>query len=682
MPHKQYKYKNREISWLSFNERVLQEAVDESVPLVERLKFLGIYSSNMDEFFRIRFPVLLRYRNNEALYRFELAGFSTDELLQQVQEKIFANNRLFEICFQNLVKELEKNKIKLVNEQNISPMHKSYVVNYFDEHVRSHIIPIILDQHKKIPTLVDKSIYLATKLTLHNGQVLFGLIEVPRTLPRFVELPSKNDSNYVIFLDDIIRYNLSKIFKIFRFKTISAHTIKLTRDADLESDTNDIRKPIIKKMQELISKRKQGKPVRFVYDKNIPDDLLEYITHSLLYTKRDHLIEGGRYHNLRDLIAFPHFGNPKLIYPALKTLPHPQIDKDKNLMDIIQEKDLMIYYPYHSYNYTIDFLREAALDPNVTTIRIILYRIAQNSKVANALINAVRNGKKVIAIMELQARFDEEHNLYWSQKLVEEGVTVIPGIEGFKIHAKALLVTKKVNYQTSYYAYISTGNFNEVTARFYTDISIFTSNQKITREIKHVFDLLETPTTKPNLKHLLVSPFNTRDGFLRLIQKAKEKVEAKEHAAIDIKLNNLTDEVLINALYDAARAGVSIRIIARSNCCILPGLKGMGGNIQVRSIVDRFLEHARLIHFHFGNTTETFISSADWMMRNLDGRYELTLPIKDKTIQKQLIDIFEIQWKDNMKARIVDSDGKNQYHHDKKSPQRSQLGLLQYFRKG
>lgn len=674
---------NRDLSWLSFNERVLQEASDERVPLIERLHFLGIYSSNMDEFFRVRIATVKRLgKNYKGDTNETLAGYTQKELLTVLHQKIQALQVEFEACFTEIFAQLAKSGIKLINETQLNREQKKFVHSYFNESVRPVLFPILLNKNKNFPNLRDKSVYLIIRFTGQSFGVSndYALIEIPSTLPRFIELPTKSNAKTIIFLDDIIRENLSSIFKQFSANEIEAYTIKITRDAELDLDTTDLNQSVVDRIAKSVKARKQGQPVRLVYDEAVPADILHFLSNKLKLSKKDELISGGRYHNMRDLIKFPHFNRQDLTYQLPKPALHPSLVSEKHdMLKEMSKADILVHYPYQTFNYLIDTLRDAALDPLVTSIRITLYRIAENSNVSNALINAAKNGKNVVAVVEVQARFDEEHNIYWAKKMQEEGVKVIFGVPGFKVHSKICLITRKAAGKTSYYANIGTGNYNEKTATLYGDLSLFTANPKITSEVKQLFNFFENNQYKIKPKHLIVSPTNTRSSFLTLIDKEIAHAKKGKKAYIKLKMNNLVDPVLIDKLYKANQAGVQIELIVRSVCCLIPGKKNLSEHIQVKSIIDAYLEHSRIYIFGNAGRSKCYISSADWMIRNLDLRYEVSVPILDRNLANEIEMIFDIQWKDNCKSRIIDKNLQNNYFSNTEPSCQAQRLLSTYY---
>ncbi len=659
MPQKS-DYINRELSWLSFNHRVMQEAMDKHNPLFERLRFLGIFSNNLDEFFRVRVASVKRMLPLGRSLIQELAGYTPKQLLEEIHHRVIELQNDFESTYNSIIAELRKQKVFFLNEHQLSKEQSLFVKEYFAESVRSNIIPIMLNQAKQFPAMKEHSIYFAVKMLAGANITKYAIIEIPNKMPRFVQVPSKDDRLFVMMLDDIIRHNLSELFRTLDARNIEAYTIKITRDAELDLG-EEIADSFVDKISKSVKNRKSGDPVRFIYDKDIPLDLYNKVKRGMHLLKDDNLIAGGRYHNFKDFIGIPDFGRKDLVYPSKKPLSHPEIDSAGSIMKRMREGDFMVHYPYQSFSYFIDLLREAAIDPLVSSIRITLYRVAVNSKVTNALINAAKNGKNVVVIIELQARFDEENNIYWAKKMQEDGVNVIFGVKGFKVHSKLCLITRKENGKSFYYANVGTGNFNEKTAEIYTDKSFFTTNQKIAYEVKQVFNFFEDNERKFQYKHLLVSPTGTRTTFTRLIDNEIKHAKRGRSASIFLKMNNLADKQLINKLYEASGAGVKIRLIVRGICCLKPGVKGLSENIKAIGVVDRFLEHARVYIFENGGEEICYISSADWMTRNLDFRVEVSCPIYDQKVKQEMRDILEIQWRDNVKARIHDENLANDH---------------------
>lgn len=670
---------NRETSWLEFNARVLQEAADQSTPLIERIKFLGIFSNNLDEFFRVRVATLSRLSDYGQK---DEVGFNTRRILKEINRIDKEQQKDFSRIFRGIVRDLAQENILIVNEKELTVSQGEFVRRYFNDHVRSLLFPIMMNNLKS-SSLVDKSIYLALKLESISGNAVqqFAVIRVPsKPLSRFVILPSDNHKKYIILLDDVIRYCLNEVFSMFGYDTFNAYTFKFTRDAELDID-NDVSKSFLEIMSESLKQRKLGAPVRFIYDKTMPAELLGILKNKLDISETDTLSKSGRYHNFKDFMSFPDVGRPDLLFPPGKPLEHRKLPRNESILSTLKNQDIMIHYPYQSFQYIIDLLREASIDPQVRSIKMTLYRVAKESKVINALINAARNGKSVTVFMELQARFDEEANIFWAGKLQEEGVKLIQGIPGFKVHCKLLLIRRKEGLKNVYYANVGTGNFNEATARVYADDSLLTADQSITADVNAVFQLFESKYNPPKFKSLIVAPFHMRSFFTRMINNEINYAKSGKEAWCIIKLNNLVDDKIVKKLYQAGKAGVKVRIICRGTCTLTPGVKGLSENIEVISIVDKFLEHSRVFVFNNNGDEKYYISSADWMVRNLDNRVEVACPVNDPKLQQELKTMLLIQLKDNTKARRVNHPIPNQYKDKDKIPKiRSQEEIYAYLK--
>jgi polyphosphate kinase len=673
-------YVPKEISWLSFNARVLQEAENKEIPLFERFKFLGIYSNNLDEYFRVRVAGLKRLSLLTSKSK-EILGYNPKTTLKSIHEIVLAQNEKFEKIYSRLLDELAHHNIHIINEKQLSAEQAEFVKTYFHKEVRTRLMPFMIEKESSLPNLTDDAIYLAIHLT-KNDKKRFALLEIPtNVLPRFVVLPERDDNKYIMFLDDIIRSGLKEIFFIFDFDEISAYTIKLTKDAELEI-ADDISENYIEKLSKSLQQRKRGTPVRFIYDRTMPPDLLKIITKKLNLGPDDVIISSNRYHNFKDFMNFPNPGKKKLLNEALVPVTHRDIQPGKSILSVIKKKDLMLFFPWHPFDHFIDLLREASIDPYVTSIQITLYRLARNSSVINALLNAVRNGKIVTTVVELQARFDEEANILWGNKLREEGVKVIYGVPGLKVHSKLCLVTRTKNNVTERYAAVGTGNFNEDTARLYTDLLLLTTDKKITNEVFKAFNFFSVNYKKDNFYHLVLSPFFLRNKILSLIENETKNAEKGKKAYIYLKLNNLTDNEIIDALYEAGKAGVKVKLIVRGMMSLIPGIKKVSEKIEAIGIVDRFLEHSRFFIFCDGGKDQIFISSADLMTRNLDHRIEVTCPVFDDTIKCEIRRLFDIQWQDNVKARIFDSTQSNIFvKQGKNPPLQSQLEIYNWLKK-
>jgi polyphosphate kinase len=652
---------NREISWLGFNARVLQEAVDTRNPLIERLRFLGIFSNNRDEFFRVRVASVKRQIELRRPGKRKIIE-NPHKILNEIQKIVIRQQKEFHTIYNQLLQELEKEKIFLLNEKQISEQQGTFVREFFTDKVYPALVPIMLENIDEFPTLRDAYVYFALEMLPSNGKkARYALIELPTdVLPRFLVLPSKGDEHYIMILDDVVRYCLMDLFGAFNFKHIAAYTIKLTRDAELDLD-DDLSKSLLEKMNKSLKQRKTGQPVRFVYDQQISPTLLAYLIKKLELDSDDNLIPGGRYHNFKDFMSFPNVGGKHLEYEPFPSLRHPQLPTYTNMFSVIDQNDLLLHYPYQTFNHLLDFLREAAIDPKVTDIKIALYRVAKNSKVVNALINAARNGKNVTALVELQARFDEAANIRLASHMQDEGVNVIFGVRDFKVHSKICLIQRKGERSEKLFAYVGTGNFNENTARIYTDLGLLTSDRRITVEIKKVFDMLEGRFTAYSFRHILLSPISMRIRLTRMINQEIKNAKLGKNSFIHLKMNSLVDPDLIEKLYEASRAGVKIKLIVRGIMCLKSGVKPYSENIEAISIVGRFLEHNRMYVFCNAGKPKYYISSADIMERNIDRRVEVTCPIYNKALQDQIDLIFDLQLRDNIKSRILDGKISNMY---------------------
>jgi len=651
-------YCPKEVSWLQFNHRVLQEAADIELPLIERIRFLGIFSSNQDEYFRVRVANLITIVETDKKTN-QLFGHKAIKVLRQVQKTVMEHGKYFNDIYESILKDLRKEKILILNEKQIDEEQEVFVQNFFKHKVQPHIIPIMLSQAPKFPELKDDTIYFG--VVIQQKQVAtqeFALIEIPtKNVNRFVRLPDRDKHQVIILLDDVIRTCLKKIFPAMAKEEMKAYTFKITRDADFDLD-NDFSESYAQKINESLKQRLKGEPTRVVYDQKMPPSMVSYLVNELKLDETDTLIGGGRYHNFKDFCSFPDLGRSDLSHPSFKKIQHPDLKNVQSYFDIIRAKDLLFYFPYHSFDPIIELLQEAAVDKYVKSIEITIYRLAKNSRVINALVSAAKNGKKVEVTLELQARFDEQNNLDWASILRDEGVRVRFGVEGIKVHSKLCMIKRKEGGQVKTYALLSTGNFNEATANIYTDHMLMTSKEILTDEVQRVFSFLSRPYDNVSFKQLLVSPHTLRTSLEKKIQKEIDNVKAGKKAWIWLKLNNIADMRMIDKLYEASEAGVEIRMIVRGMCSIITELE-KSKNIQIVSIVDRFLEHSRVYAFCNNNQNSVYLSSADLMTRNLDRRVEVGFPIRAKKLKNQVLKVLEFQWKDNVKARKVDDKGKN-----------------------
>ena len=652
----------RDISWLSFNARVLQEANDATVPLRERIRFLGIFSNNTDEFFRVRVATLKRMiefsekRKKLNMYMEE----DPQKILDQIQMTVLQQQNEFNRIWDGIQKELKKEKITLVTETQLTKTQQQFVRKFFDEEVRSNIIPLMIETLPQLPYLRDKSIFLGVVMRKKNSAYhqKYALIEIPtKAVGRFILLPSRKEEKNIILLEDVIRFNLPVIFSYFGYDIFEAHVFKVTKDAEIDLD-NDISTSFAEKIEKGIKSRRKGKPVRFVYDKEMDPGLLEYLIRRLSLNRKSNIIPGARIHNFRHFMDFPDILNNKSTRRA-SFIPK-SLQTSLRVTDIILKQDVMLHFPYHAFDPIIDLLREAAMDPDVISIKITAYRLASNSKVINALINAARNGKQVVVMLELKARFDEEANLEWKKILEEEGVKVLLGVPKMKIHAKLCVINKKRGARSTHYGFVSTGNLNEKTARVYGDHCLLTSNRNIMNDINKMFRYLENwkagPLLLKSCKTLMVCPTNMRNELYALIDSEIRNAKAGKAAGIILKVNSLSDASLIDKLYAAGAAGVKIEMIVRGIFCAEIDRKKFKQPVKAISIVDEYLEHSRVMIFHNQGKEKVYISSADWMVRNLNHRVEAAVPITDPIIKQELIDIIHIQLRDNVKARILNSE--------------------------
>ncbi|MEJ7680278.1 MAG: polyphosphate kinase 1 [Segetibacter sp.] len=660
---------------------MLQEANDPTVPLKERIRFLGIFSNNLDEFFRVRVATLKRMtlvgKKNMHLEE------NPQQILDEIQLIVLKQQNEFDRIWNNILGELNDEQIYLVNENQLNIEQQQFVNKFFDEKVRSNIIPLLIESIPQFPYLREKSLYLGVVMSKQQTAYdqMLALIEVPsKAVGRFVLLPFPKNTQYIILLEDVIRLNLPSIFSYFGYDEFSSHIFKVTKDAEIDID-NDISTSLIHKIEKGLKNRRKGKTVRFVYDKEMNPTLLEYLTRKLNLARRDNIIPGGRIHNFRHFMDFPDVFDSKHKKPV--PITHPALAGKMRVTDVILKNDVMLHFPYHSFDPVIDLLREAAMDPDVTLIKITAYRLAEDSKIINALVNAVRNGKEVIVMLELKARFDEEANLEWKDILELEGVRVLIGVNDMKIHAKIGLIRKRIDKRIVQYGFVSTGNLNEKTARVYADHLLLTGNRQVMADINRIFDFLENPEAvdKPlkNCKTLMVCPTTMRGEITQLINKEIRAAKQKKPASITLKLNSLSDHFLIGKLYEAARSSVDIKMVVRGIFCAAVDNPKFKKPIKAISIVDQYLEHARVLIFHNGGKEKVYISSADLMVRNLDHRIEAAVLILDKSICKEIRDIIEIQLSDNVKARILDNNLSNSYvTSDSDQEGRSQMETYHY----
>lgn len=668
-------YINREISWLSFNERVLQEAEDTLNPLIERIRFLGIFSNNQDEFFRVRVASIKRLANqkhNNLLIK-------PEKLLKQIAKTVLKLQDRFRAVYQGLIFKLENEGIFIINENQLNAKQAELVVEYFRTNVRPLLVPIMLHHVDKMPVLLDHTIYLAVILKSKQKDE-YALIKIPSTkLSRFFVLPEVEGKKYMILLDDIIRYCISEIFNIFNYDSYEAYTLKVTRDAELDI-SSDLSKSYLEKIRDSVKARENAPLMRFVYDEEMPVKLLNYLLNRIKLKDKDSLIPGGRYHNFKDFMNFPVLGKKELVYDKRPSIKVEGISSNESIIQYIKQQDLLLNFPYHSFNYLIDLLREAAIDPKIKSIKITLYRVAKNSMVINALINAAKNGKEVTAVMEIRARFDELNNIDYARKLQAAGIRVIFADPLLKVHCKLCLISRFEENKLVHYANISNGNYHEGTSNVYADLSLFTKDKRITNDVNKLFKFMKHTIRTYTFNHFIVSPRYMREKLYELIDNEIELAKAGKPAWLRFKMNNLADFDVIEKLYAASKAGVKIDLLVRGICCLVPGLAEKSENIKVISILDRYLEHSRFYIFGSKDAPKVYIASADLMPRNLDNRIEIMCPVYDENVKQQIIDIFHLQWNDDVKGRIIDKDLKNEYQILEAADNRSQVKTYHYLK--
>jgi len=671
---------NREISWLSFNERVLQEAEDPNTPLFERIRFIGIFSNNLDEFFRVRFAAVRRMVDLGSDEENLLGDFTPKELMDKIQNIVIGQQQKVQSIYNEIVEELKENDILIINEKELNHQQGIFVKKYFNDKVLPNLVPIMLSKKNKFPYLRDRSVYLAVKLSKKNDpkDFAYSLIRIPSlSVPRFLVLPKVGSKKFVVLLDDVIRYCFNDLFFYFEYNIHEAFTLKMTRDAELDID-DDISKSFIEKMAHSLKKRKTGKPVRLIYDRTMPEDLKEFIFKKMKLNP-ENAIPGARYHNDKDFMNFPEIGKKKHYYTKLTPFRHKDLRPNTSILRVLRKKDVMLHFPYQTFNHFIDLLREAAIDPQVKEIGITIYRVAEASKVVNALLNAIRNGKMVTVVIELQARFDEEANIFWSNKLQEEGAYVINGVPGIKVHSKLLWIKRKENNAYRNYAYIGTGNFHEGTARVYADDGLMTSDPRLADEVEKIFMFLKQNFQHFDYEHLIVSPFKMRRFFTNCIDREIDLVNKGKAGWMILKMNSLIDPGMMIKIIEAGKEGVKVQLIVR-------GIFGfrvtdeLAKNISAISIVDKYLEHSRVFLFGNDGDEKLYISSADWMPRNLNRRLEVACPIYNREIKNELKEMLNIQLKDNSKARILDANLQNKYNENENQVFRAQEDYYRFIK--
>lgn len=664
MPQEQIYYP-KELSWLSFNERVLQEAADKNNPIVERIRFLGIYSSNMDEFYRVRVAEVKRQIYIYLDEGNEEAAQNTKELMERIQQKVLSMTGRFEKVYADIVKGLARYNIYLIDKDELTDFQKDWLIDYFRNKILRHIAPILI--HKKVDLvsrLNDFGTYLYVAIHKKDKATKYATIELPtEAMSRFILIPPQQSrkNKHIILIDDVIQLCLDIIFKGFvDFDELEAYSFKVTRDSEY-SINDEIDESFVEKMSESMKQRLIAEPVRAIYDADMPEEMLKNLKKRLKISSYDSLIAGGAYRNFKDFIGFPNVGRNYLENPPLPAINRRVFSDFDTVFDAVTHKDILLYYPYHRFLHFTEFVRQAAFDPNVKHIRLNIYRVANKSRIISSLIDAVDNGKTVTVVVELRARFDEEANIEWSKTMTDAGIRVVLGSPSFKIHSKLCVVSREESGELIHYAHFGTGNFNEKTAKIYTDFSLFTRNQELAQEAIWVFDLIQLPYRRNKFQHLQVSPLNARTKIQILVRQEVQNAIEGLPSGITLKVNNLVDRQLIEDLYRASSAGVKIKAIVRGMCSLMPNVKGLSENISVISIVDRFLEHPRVMIFENAGQPKVYISSADWMGRNMDNRIEVGCPIYDVELKQQIIDIIDIQFRDTLKARIIDIDQKNRY---------------------
>lgn len=667
---KWFKTTNREISWLHFNARVLQEARDARNPLYERIKFLAIYSSNLDEFFRVRVASLRSLLNLKKGKHKDLE-IDPQKLLKKIHKVVGAQQEAFGKIFQSqIIPELRRNNIFLVNDTELTVEQAEYVRSYFMEKVLPLLNPVFPSKVPNDPFINNRSLYFGIELVLRSEQTMenlhpsneekkeYALLEIPTPeLPRFLTLEKEGKNTYVMFLDDVIRLSLREYF--VRYEFLGAYSFKMTRDAELHID-DEFQGDLLTKIQKGLGTRKKGIPSRFLYDPKMSEGMLKYLS-KYFRLSDDDLLPGGRYHNFSDFMSFPNPGIASLENKPQPPVAHQDLKNARSIFSVIAQKDVLLFYPYQTYDYVLQFLKEAGKDAAVIAIKITLYRVASKSEIVEALKDAAKNGKEVTAFVELKARFDEEQNLYWAGELERAGVKVLYSFPGLKVHCKLCIVTRVEKSEKKRYCYLGSGNFNEKTATLYSDVGLFTTDPRLTKEVKEVFQILGREERSTDFEHLLVAPFSMRKTFEKRIDREIRMAKEGRRAEIIIKLNSLEDLEMIDKLYQASIAGVKIRMIIRGMCCLIPGVPGMSANIRAVSIIDRYLEHSRIFIFHNGGEERYYVSSADWMTRNLTHRIEVGFPIYDEAIQKELRHFIDTQFRDNTKARILAKGKLNKY---------------------
>ena len=673
------RYINRELSWLDFNARVLQEASNKDVPILERLRFIGIFSNNLDEFFQVRYATVKRIADTKTTTKNNKDNIAAKKLLDEITFKVINLQSESSLILDSIEKSLKKENIVFINEKEVFESHKEFLKDYFIRKISPALVTVILSNNK-LHDFKDNKAFLITNIKLVDNTNIYALLEIPRDISRFVLLPKKDNKQYIMLIDDIIRYHLEIIFSFLNYSHIEAHMLKITRSAEFDIDDIDLSKSYVKKIQEYVNKRKISNPVRLVYDKSISSPTLAYLIKKIKITSYDSLIPGGKYHHRSDYMNFPDLQRSDLLYPKEKPLDIKGFKIESNLLDQMLIRDYLMYTPYHSFSYLVSVLRQSAIDPSVKSIKITLYRLSEKSNVISSLINAAKNGKKVLVQIELQARFDEENNIKVSQQLKASGVDLIFGVKGLKVHSKICLIERFKGNKKRYYGFISTGNFNESTAKIYSDFTLFTSNQKILKEVHKVFSFLKANYKIHDYKHLIVSPHQTSKKLFELIDNEILNVKKGLKGNIILKLNSFTSYKFVDKLYEASISGVKITLLVRGICCLVPNKIGFSDNIVIKSVVDKYLEHSRVYVFENGGDKKVYISSADLMTRNIEKRVEVACPIYQEDLKNQILDTLEISNNDNVKTRIINDLSQNKYANNLHKKNRSQWDTYSYFK--
>jgi len=673
------RYINRELSWLDFNARVLQEASNKDVPILERLRFIGIFSNNLDEFFQVRYATVKRIADTKTTTKNNKDNIAAKKLLDEITFKVINLQSESSLILDSIEKSLKKENIVFINEKEVFESHKEFLKDYFIRKISPALVTVILSNNK-LHDFKDNKAFLITNIKLVDNTNIYALLEIPRDISRFVVLPKKDNKQYIMLIDDIIRYHLEIIFSFLNYSHIEAHMLKITRSAEFDIDDIDFSKSYVKKIQEYVNKRKISNPVRLVYDKSISSPTLAYLIKKIKITSYDSLIPGGKYHHRSDYMNFPDLQRSDLLYPKEKPLDIKGFKIESNLLDQMLIRDYLMYTPYHSFSYLVSVLRQSAIDPSVKSIKITLYRLSEKSNVISSLINAAKNGKKVLVQIELQARFDEENNIKVSQQLKASGVDLIFGVKGLKVHSKICLIERFKGNKKRYYGFISTGNFNESTAKIYSDFTLFTSNQKILKEVHKVFSFLKANYKIHDYKHLIVSPHQTSKKLFELIDNEILNVKKGLKGNIILKLNSFTSYKFVDKLYEASMSGVKITLLVRGICCLVPNKIGYSDNIVIKSVVDKYLEHSRVYVFENGGDKKVYISSADLMTRNIEKRVEVACPIYQEDLKNQILDTLEISNNDNVKTRIINDLSQNKYANNLHKKNRSQWDTYSYFK--